>query len=210
MTWKLLNIFNVPLTIHWSLLVFTPLYLFIMDIPSLLLMFLSVIPHEYGHVLAARWYKLHTREVLLFSLGGIAVIINPIHKATNPKQEITIALGGPLATFLIVCFSGFLCLFFDYSILKTLLIINVLMLAFNLLPLFPLDGGRVFRASLCYLTNFKAATLISVLITEMVSIFGTLSILLNIDKLPAGFVISSILIFIFLFVSANEEYEAIV
>ncbi|HEY3935730.1 MAG TPA: site-2 protease family protein [Gemmatimonadales bacterium] len=120
----------------------------------ILLLFLSVLLHEFGHILAARRYGIHTPEILLSPIGGIARLAS---LPTKPMQELAVALAGPAVTLAIVIVgllafwaSGDGGLFFlDLShgaLWPTVIATNAALLIFNLLPAFPMDGGRVLRA----------------------------------------------------------------
>jgi Zn-dependent protease len=139
---------------------------------TVLLFYGSLILHELGHALAARRHGIDVSRIDLFLFGGLA----QLSRDTNsPKEEFEIASAGPLATFLFVL----LCLAIDLAIvgphrlwhaalldgtvritpvllsLSWLLYINILILIFNLVPAFPLDGGRIARAAVWKLRGDK-------------------------------------------------------
>lgn len=125
-----------------------------MAIGATVLLALSVVLHELGHALAARRYRLTVRSITLFGLGGIAETND---EADDPIHELLIAFAGPLMN-LLVAFLGaagwFLLDRYDLRILALhLAIANLLLLVFNLLPGYPMDGGRVLRAVLWFLTD---------------------------------------------------------
>lgn len=115
----------------------------------LLAVFASVVAHEFGHALTARSFGISTRQILLLPIGGVAQI-DGAHMP--PREEFMVALAGPVVSFLL---SG---LFFavsalagdvtPHSFLGALAWANLGLGVFNLLPAFPMDGGRVFRALL--------------------------------------------------------------
>src|SRR5438128_1047807 len=113
-----------------------------------LLFFGSVLFHELVHSVVAQHYKIRVVSITLFIFGGVARIEREPSKAI---QELNIAVAGPLASFfLFVVFKG-LTLIFPYSemlgaLAAWLAFINVRLASFNLIPGFPLDGGRIFRA----------------------------------------------------------------
>ncbi len=122
---------------HWSV-----------GVATSLLFFASVLFHELSHSMVARIYKIRVISITLFVFGGVARIGREPAKAI---QEFNIAIAGPLASFLLGGIFYSLTLIFPYSqmigALATWLgFINVRLALFNLLPGFPLDGGRVFRA----------------------------------------------------------------
>jgi Zn-dependent protease len=137
-------------TQHWTVGVLTSL-----------LFFASVLFHELSHSVVAQHYKIRVVSITLFLFGGLARIEREPSKAI---QEFNIAIAGPLASgFLASCFFGLTKLFpYSQSVgaLATLLFVaNGWLAVFNLLPGFPLDGGRIFRAVVWGVTkNFDKAT----------------------------------------------------
>src|SRR5260370_35946498 len=137
-------------TQHWTVGVLTSL-----------LFFASVLFHELSHSVVAQHYKIRVVSITLFLFGGLARIEREPSKAI---QEFNIAIAGPLASgFLAVGFFG-LTLLFPYSqtvgaLATWLWQTNFALAVFNLLPGFPLDGGRIFRAVVWGATkNFDKAT----------------------------------------------------
>ncbi len=137
-------------TQHWAVGVLTSL-----------LFFASVLFHELSHSVVAQHYKIRVVSITLFLFGGLARIEREPSKAI---QEFNIAIAGPLASGLLS--GGFfgLTLLFPYSqsvgaLAKWLGWTNLYLSVFNLLPGFPLDGGRIFRAIIWGVTkNFEKAT----------------------------------------------------
>lgn len=124
------------------------------------LLFFCVLLHEFGHVLAARRYGVRTPEIILLPIGGVSKMERIPEK---PGQELVIALAGPavtlvIAVVLIAALGGLpqpeqaMRELTARSVLSQLALANVVLLFFNLLPAFPLDGGRVLRA---ILSRFK-------------------------------------------------------
>ena len=140
-------------TQHWAV-----------GIATSLLFFASVLFHELSHSMVARLYKIRVISITLFVFGGVARIGREPAKA---MQEFNIAIAGPIASLLLAgAFYG-LARFFPYSDMTGALAIwlfqiNWRLAAFNLLPGFPLDGGRVFRAAVWGITkDFSRATKIA-------------------------------------------------
>lgn len=129
------------------------------------LLFVCVLLHELGHSFAAKGYGIPVARVTLFLFGGVAQITRDPRR---PMVELAIALAGPLVSVLIamVCFYVTRTMTIDtvvqlavFAIVRYLAIVNTAILLFNLLPGFPLDGGRVLRAVLWAWTgNFRKAT----------------------------------------------------
>ena len=129
-----------------------PLEAYGLGLASVLLLFASILAHELGHALVARRHGIRVVEIDLWLLGGVARMEGEAHA---PGDELRYALAGPAVTAcVLVCF-GALDLLLPASSSATLrslidyqVLINALILGFNLMPAFPLDGGRVMRALL--------------------------------------------------------------
>ena len=146
----------------------------------ILAVFASVVLHELGHALTARRFGVATRDITLLPIGGVARLER---MPTEPKQELLIALGGPavtlaIAVVLYVLLAGIgmpantqIAPSATVPFLARLMQVNVVLLLFNLLPAFPMDGGRVLRAALAMRWGFSRAT-------EIASRFGKVFALL--------------------------------
>ncbi len=131
----------------------------------ILLIFSCILMHEFGHALAARRYGIRTPDITLMPIGGLARLERIPEK---PGQEIVVAIGGPLVSALLALvfgvLSGFVLPALDgeiqsWSMLwSKLFAINAGLLFFNLLPVFPMDGGRVFRALLATTMSYQKST----------------------------------------------------
>lgn len=180
------------------------------EVVFIVLLFASVLLHEFGHIFAARHYGIGTPDVLLTPIGGIARIAS---LPKRPSQELVIALAGPLVTLAIVLAltgafvvgggrslpigSGFL----DLPLWSALLYTNVILLLFNMIPAFPMDGGRVLRALLAMRLGLVRGTRIAARVGQAIA---------------AGFALfglthSPILLLIagFVFLGAQAELEAV-
>jgi Zn-dependent protease/predicted transcriptional regulator len=137
-------------TQHWSIGVLTSL-----------LFFASILFHELSHSMVARAYKIRVDSITLFVFGGVARISQ---EASRAIQEFNIAVAGPIASLFLGGVFYVLTIFFPYGTMTGALAlwlagINVLLAIFNLLPGFPLDGGRIFRAIVWGITkDFTRAT----------------------------------------------------
>lgn len=134
---------------------------------------LSIFTHEMGHVIVGRRYGVHFSSITLFLFGGAAKFDS---MPRSPKAEAVMAIAGPI-TSISISFSLFVVLVLARIIgieilladgpvpymFTTLIYINVMLGTFNMIPMFPLDGGRVFRAAVWkWKGSFVAATEIAV------------------------------------------------
>lgn len=129
-----------------------PVAAYAMGLASALLLFAGVLAHEIGHAVVARRYGIEVEEIDLWLLGGVAKLRGEAHV---PQHELRYALAGPAVTGVIVLVLAIVIGATGVSVhspggalLAYQLLINGLILVFNLLPAFPLDGGRVLRALL--------------------------------------------------------------
>ena len=171
-----------------------------------LLLFLCVVLHEFGHALAAKAFGINTPDITLLPIGGVARLER---MPEEPKQELVIAVAGPavnvvIALGLFVAGGSFINPFVNpaaperVGLVSQLLIINVLLVAFNLLPAFPMDGGRVLRALLAVRMSYARATQIAATVGQgFAFVFGFIGLIWN-----------PFLIFIALFVYIGATQEA--
>jgi Zn-dependent protease len=137
-----------------------------------ILFFTSVILHELGHSVVAQKYKLRVKRITLYIFGGSSEITS---EPSGPLAEFVIAIIGPLTSIALAAFFYGLQLLFRgyppvYAIAKYLALINGILAIFNLIPGFPLDGGRVFRAIVWGITrNLRRATEIAALLGHAIS-----------------------------------------
>jgi len=148
--------------------------------------FASVLLHELGHSFIAKKYKIKVRKITLFVFGGLAEIEEEPKKA---KEEFWIAIAGPLTSFLLAgvfyLFQEIFSMFsFWTDIFKYLAFINFILAIFNLVPGFPLDGGRILRAIVWGFTkNFHKATITASIAGRF---FGFLFIFIGVLQIFGG------------------------
>lgn len=120
--------------------------------------FASVLVHELGHALVARRFGIPTREIVLHPIGGAAMLER---EADKPLHELLIAVAGPLASLALAGIAFVIHQLSPSELYIRLAQLNLLIGAFNLLPAFPLDGGRVLRAGLTHWMGRVRATRIA-------------------------------------------------
>lgn len=187
--------FGVPTFIHWS---WTAVFLILLVVQPMVAqiyvaVFFLVLPHEYGHCLAGKYYQCRVDHVVLYPIGGIATMVLP----TAPWKEIVVALAGPAVNLLLI--PVFLLVQYFWPFVRPIAMANLVLLVFNLLPVFPMDGGRVVRAGLMLvLKSYVKATTIAARLGQVLAVgflvFGTLFGQLSLT-----------LIGIFVLVSAEQE-----
>jgi Zn-dependent protease len=245
---KIANLFGIPVFIHWS---FWFLFLFVAYISDsfssiafnsiyVLALFICVVMHEFGHALSARFYGVSTQDITILPIGGLARLDKMPEK---PLQEFVVALAGPsvnvvIALILSVVVFGSFSFKLDIddiqkltsndetpmNMLFTLLISNIGLVVFNMIPAFPMDGGRVFRALLSLKLGRSRATYIASVLGQVISvgfiIFALLPLLhyiftpftdigMSLKFIWWKFQPVLALISVFIFTTARNEYKSV-
>ncbi len=175
-------------------------------------LFACVLLHEFGHILMARRFGVRTPDVILLPIGGLARLER---MPEEPRQELLIALAGPAVTlaiavilYLVLMLSGATLTVqeltrLDQPLLQNLMVINVMLLLFNLIPAFPMDGGRVLRAVLASRMGLRRATRIAASIGQALAVlFGMWAVFYSWNPIL-------LLIAVFVFLAAGAEATAI-
>lgn len=180
----------------------------------MLVLFFFVVLHELGHSIAAQHYKIPVTDITLLPLGGVARIER---MPENPRQEFIIAIAGPAVNFaLTLILAPLLAVALGLEMmdgaafsldpsrlsvtgfLSYMVVANVFLALFNLLPAFPMDGGRIFRALLAMATDYQKATQAAVVVGR------GLAVLLGLWGFVSGNFLL-LLIAVFIYVGAGQE-----
>ncbi|VAX24248.1 hypothetical protein MNBD_IGNAVI01-2623 [hydrothermal vent metagenome] len=157
-----------------------------------ILFFVSVLLHEIGHSLVAKKFNYKVKQVKLFIFGGISEIGE---EPRNPKEEFLISVAGPVVTFLLAgLFYGLAAVTkgneYLYALFHYLGLINLFLGFFNILPGFPLDGGRILRAIIWARTkDFDKANKLAAGVGR---IFGFFVIMIGFLEMMAGYFIDGL------------------
>ncbi|MEX0289885.1 MAG: site-2 protease family protein [Flavobacteriaceae bacterium] len=195
---KLGSVSGIKIEVHWT---FTLLLIWVailevqqganlerilLNEALILVLFLCVVLHELGHALTAKRFNVNTKKILLLPIGGVATLEKIPEK---PRQEFLVALAGPAVNVVIALLLAFVVPIKSYmnmdaesletflynpsaqNFLFYLLIANVMLVVFNLIPAFPMDGGRVLRALLSYKLGRVKATNIAAGIGQTLAFF---------------------------------------
>jgi Zn-dependent protease/CBS domain-containing protein len=216
--------FGVEVFIHWTFWILI-VWIFLMHwqignavkfgfrgVLFILALFVCVVLHEFGHALVARRFGVATKNITLYPIGGIASLEGMPEK---PGQELLVGLAGPVVNLTIAAFLwlylGPTSQMLDLSAMKeatnitqtpflwSLFFANLILAVFNLLPAFPMDGGRVFRSLLSFFMNRKLATRIAVGVGQFLAIVFVF----------LGFFYNFWLVFIGLFIFIGAGGEAV-
>lgn len=228
---KLGQVAGIGIFVHWTfaLLIAYVVYLYaaegsdlagILDGVGLILAaFGCIVLHELGHALMARRYGIQTRDITLLPIGGVARLERMPEK---PLQEFFVALAGPAVNvaiaavlFAVIAVRMALAawsgeeldaimrtfLTFD-SLVFYLIVINVVLVIFNLVPAFPMDGGRVLRAMLAQAMDYVRATQIAAGLGQTVAVLFAIYGLGIFGNTPHPFLL---LIALFIYIAAEQE-----
>lgn len=218
-SWKLGRVAGIPIYVHWTFAILIAWLVVagtmenqdlgqgIAEAAFVLALFGCVVLHELGHALTARRFGVATSDITLLPIGGVARLQRIPDK---PFQELLVALAGPAVNLVIVLVLRFIFgvsspssfdgeHFVHAGFWPKLLVVNIFLAAFNMLPAFPMDGGRVLRALLAMRLPYARATRLAASIGQFMAIgFGLLGL--------SGH--APLLLFIAIFVWIGAEAEA--
>ena len=175
----------------------------------IMLVFLCVTLHEFGHIAMGRRFGVKTPEVILSPIGGIA---NMERIPEKPSEELLVAIAGPLVNVAIVIVM--MAIFgldprqagtVDFTtapLAQRLLVVNVMLVLFNLIPAFPMDGGRMLRAVLAMFMEARKATAVAARIGQVFAFIFVITGLVN-----ANYILLLVGVFIYI-AAASEEQSA--
>lgn len=198
--------------LHWTFLVFLG-WLAITNPGNLsdkaselifvLSVFFCVVLHEYGHALTAKYFGIRTRDITLYPIGGIALL----EKEPLPKQEFFIAIAGPLVNvFIALSLANFIdtdpekLISPDSTYLSRIFLANSILVIFNMIPAYPMDGGRVLRSALGMILSKATSTIVSGRIGQVFSLLMA-ALAIYIDH------IILLIISMFIFLQARREIQ---
>jgi Zn-dependent protease len=219
-TLKLGKVAGIEVSVHWTFLLLIGWVIWresrsgstIEEILWTLLfvisIFFCVTLHELGHALTAKRFNIKTLDITLLPIGGIARLENMPEK---PLHELLVAIAGPLVNILIAAILFPLVIYqlnMEYissmkgiskeTFLLNLFSVNITLALFNMLPAFPMDGGRVFRSVLSFKLPRHIATRIAASVGQFIAILFVVG----------GFFVNPFLIFIGLFIFLGAQAEA--
>lgn len=218
---KIGSVAQIGIYLHWTFVLLVvgifafylyqgkPTLVALVGVGMILALFGCVVLHELGHALTALYYGVKTRDITLYPIGGLARLERI---PEEPMKEFWIALAGPLVNVVIavVLFGVLLVAGGSLSpmalmepdggtFLASLMWLNVVLFGFNLLPAFPMDGGRILRALLALRLDYARASHIAAQIGQgMAILFGIVGF----------FILNPFLIFIALFVYFGAQQES--
>lgn len=200
-SWRIAKVFGIDLFVHWTFWLLPAWVIFTregsaemltlwMHMVLIVALFTCVVLHELGHALTARRFGIGTQSITLSPLGGVAQLER---MSRNPWEEFCISIAGPLVNVVIAGILGVglaVGLGVNPDLLDTalghflgvVLFLNIVMIVFNLLPAFPMDGGRVLRALLASSMGLLPGTRVAVAVGTVVAALigaGGLLVLVN-------------------------------
>ena len=205
-SFEIFRVLGIPVRVHSTLLFFlvvaglmfgqgAGLAGILTTIIFLGLVFSFVLLHELGHAVVARANGVGVSGITLHPLGGVAALT---HMPRDPKKEMAIAIAGPAVNFVLAGVFGAAYLLFSVELLRLLVIVNLVLGLFNLLPGFPMDGGRILRAWLARRRPYDEATRIASRTGQVVAVLMGVTGLVTMHLML-------VMIAVFIYVAAQAE-----
>jgi Zn-dependent protease len=216
---NLFRIRGIQLTVHYTFFLLLAYYAqegwmeagltgLMWNVWTLLAFFSCVVMHELGHSLTAMRFGIGVRRILLMPIGGMAEF-DGIPR--QPSRELLMTLAGPAVNFVIAAALWFIVDFPSdelanpYSfggLIRNLFIANLVMGCFNLLPAFPMDGGRILRALLATQVSYLRATFWAATVGKIITALGVVvALYLHVWMLAV--------LFVFIFFVGEVEYRSV-
>jgi len=220
--------FDIPFKIHWTIIpffIFIPLmgYYYKLSITEsflllglIILILICVLLHELGHAFAASSEKIKTHDIIVSIIGGAARLEQ---MPEDPRKEIKIAFAGPLVNlilFVLCSIPLFIFYLFDqfkldltYSdltnpgvFISLIAVSNLLLFIFNLIPAFPMDGGRIFRALLARKMPREKATKIASIVGKIIA---AIMVICGLIFFKPIFALIGVFVFLMAEIESNQE-----
>jgi len=185
-SFKLFNFVGSPVELsYWFFLLFL-----ILPVPTVIAVFISILIHELSHAYVADRLGWMVSGIKIDLFTGSAAVDTNIHE----RDSIPVVAAGPLSNLALAIVSIFIGVFFPYNFLVTMVVVNILLFLFNILPIYPMDGGRILRDTL-YLKlknrrkSVRISAVVSLITTTLVLIYAisTFSVILIIFCLLFGY-----------------------
>lgn len=202
----LINYFQI-MRIHPILILFIFISLLTGTFVDLFIILTIVLIHEFGHFKMATFFKWRIQTIILWVFGG--VMKTEEHSNTSIKEDMLVTLAGPLQHMLIYVIvfviSGCGGLFdplLPSAIIQSILYYNTVILLFNVIPIWPLDGGKLLLSLLSLVQPYRQAYYVTIAMSLVLSV-GLIVVPILLDL----FTLSSFLIFLFLFMENRTEWK---
>lgn len=187
---KIGKLLGIDIELHWTfilLMLFPLLFGYLLLFVILLLLFICVLIHELAHSITSLRNGIKVRSIILLPIGG-ASIIDSFN--INPKVEFNIAIVGPIMSLFLGGVFGVLVAFSPPGpatfVLQTLFELNILLGIFNIIPAFPMDGGRVFRSYLERRRSRFDATVLAVKVSKYFTVIFAVAALIYLILINAS------------------------
>jgi len=194
--------FIPPIQIHPIILIFIIISLLTGSFLHLLIIFLIVLIHEFGHYIAARIFQWKISHIKLWIFGG--VLVTEEYTDRPLREQLIVTLAGP-AQHLLLYAIIFLCSLgnvFSESVLQLMLSYNTIILIFNFLPIWPLDGGRILFVLLCSILPYRLAYSRTIIVSIIVA-----TLLFFVQLFFYSFTLSALLIMVYLILENISEWK---